>query len=454
MVARENPAGRVSLRPAAESWSDAGVATYIELSRSALRWVTDAAVPAGGGVWWPEDVTPGAERADDIYRGTAGVLIALAEARLTGLTEFDEVARRAAGRLRWTIDHCLEWIAAQPPANQDTEVRWTGLYVGLAGHAVALQLWAQVSGDSQSLAAARAARQLLAEITREAPASTYYDLISGEAGILVTLADEGATAESDAVAAIADRLVEVAHWADGEPDWYMREGYSFVRPGFSHGAAGVAFALAKAGAALGRPDLIDVAVLAANRLVRQGTRPDGTLLVPVKGAATTPDDQEHFGWCHGPTGTLRLFCLLDQLRPGEGWAGQAQACRRAVLASGLPARRFPGFWDNLGQCCGTAGVGEMAIDAYQQSADQRWLSWADTLARDLADRQTSDAAGVRWSHAEHTADPPELPPAFGWMQGAAGITGFLLRLARAHADGPAASQLTWPDQVAFASAGQ
>jgi hypothetical protein len=40
------------------------------------------------------------------------------------------------------------------------------------------------------------------------------------------------------------------------------------------------------------------------------------------------------------------------------------------------------------------------------------------------------------------------------MQGAAGIAGFLLRLARAHADGPAASQLTWPDQIAFASAGQ
>lgn len=149
---------------------------------------------------------------------------------------------------------------------------------------------------------------------------------------------------------------------------------------------------------------------------------------------------------------MRLFTLPERLRPAQGWAVRAEACRRAVRASGLPARLFPGFWDNLAQCCGTAGVAEMALDTYQESSDPEWLAWADTLALDILNRRISDAAGVRWSNTEFRADPPDLPPAVGWMQGAAGIAGFLLRLARVHANGPAATQLAWPDQVAIRAA--
>jgi hypothetical protein len=38
------------------------------------------------------------------------------------------------------------------------------------------------------------------------------------------------------------------------------------------------------------------------------------------------------------------------------------------------------------------------------------------------------AVGVAWSNTEHTATPPELPPEPGFMQGAAGIAGWLARL--------------------------
>ena len=122
------------------------------------------------------------------------------------------------------------------------------------------------------------------------------------------------------------------------------------------------------------------------------------------------------------------------------------AGRRAVRESGLPARLYPGFWDNLGQCCGTAGVGELALDRYQQAGDERWLAWAETLARDVLERSIADEAGVRWSHTEHRARPPELEPAVGWMQGAAGIAGWLLRLARLRRDGPSTPRIWWPDR--------
>jgi lantibiotic modifying enzyme len=418
---------------------------YLEVARDALRWVAGAAVPAEGGVRWPWDLTPGARLADDVYDGTAGVLISLCEARASGLTEFDDVAAQAAGRLRWVTAHAARWAADKAAADPDGESEWTGLYGGIAGHATALRMWAQVGGDSD---AATEAMERLAEIGLGGRANRYNDIITGEAGMLVVLADASDLDQAAAAAAaIADRLVGEAVWEHGEPDWDICAGDPYRMPGFSHGAAGIGFALARAGSALDRPDLIDVAVLAANRLVRLGTRPDGTLLVPNRGAATPPDDPVSYGWCHGPTGTLRLFALLEQLRPGQGWAASVQACRRAVRASGLPARLFPGFWDNLGQCCGTAGVAEMAVDAYQESSDPEWLAWADTLAEDILSRRVSDDAGVRWSNTEFRVDPAELPPVVGWMQGAAGIAGFLARLARVHADGPAARQLAWPDQV-------
>ena len=177
-----------------------------------------------------------------------------------------------------------------------------------------------------------------------------------------------------------------------------------------------------------------------------GSRPDGTLAVPHSIPQQDWAAPVSYGWCHGPAGTVRLFELLGRLRPGEGWDDHAAAGRRAVRESGLPARLYPGFWDNLGQCCGTAGVGELALDRYQQGGGQQWLAWAQTLARDVLDRCIADESGVRWSQTEHTLTPPELEPAVGWMQGAAGIASWLLRLARLQRDGASAQRICWPDR--------
>ena len=54
--------------------------TRAEAAREALRWVTDAAVPVPGGLAWPETRQPDGRVSDDLYDGTAGVLMALSEA--------------------------------------------------------------------------------------------------------------------------------------------------------------------------------------------------------------------------------------------------------------------------------------------------------------------------------------------------------------------------------------
>jgi lantibiotic modifying enzyme len=373
------------------------------------------------------------------------VLVAFAEARLSGIDEFDSAARAAVGR--------LEIVAAARGADLLGKVRTAGddalseeelgLYSGLAGCAAALRIWAEAARDERAAAAAHAAMADVATAAKSGRRlSSWRDVIAGDAGILLTLLDLGCDPESATV--VAEGLAASAVWTDDEPDWYAHPNISYLMPNFSHGAAGIGAALATAGAALDRPDLIEVAEAASRRLIRLGSRPDGTIAVPIRIPPKADQDPLSFGWCHGPTGTLRLFELLDHIHPGHGWRQHGDSCRRAVRESGLPARRYPGFWDNLGQCCGTAGVGEMALDHYQETGDAAWLEWSSTLADDVLGRIIADSDGVRWSNTEHRASPPALPPAVGWMQGAAGIAGWLLRLGRVRRD-RGALRLPWPD---------
>lgn len=432
--------GDVADRPVSEA-ADAAI--------QALRWVVGGAVPAEGGLAWPGSGEPGDELSDDLYYGTAGVLAALTQAQLSGIAEFDEPGRAAAGRLRHVVAGSARALRAADSgglAGQDL-----GLYSGLAGYAVVLRLWADVTGDAEAAdAATDGAAAIAAVAARGGRLSRFNDLLLGEAGIMLALVRVGGPAELPAASVIADRLVAQADWADGGPAWLARNDMSYEMPNFSHGSAGIAFALATASVALERPDLLTVARAAGERLARLGAQPDGTIAVPHSIPLRDPDAPVSFGWCHGPSGTLRLFDLLEQADPGHGWADRAAACRQAVRSSGLPARLYPGFWDNLGQCCGTAGVGEMALDYYQESGDVAWLDWARELAADVLARRTTDAAGVRWSHTEYRASPPDLPPMFGWMQGAAGIAGWLLRLVSVQRDA-GAERLPWPDRPPLGS---
>ncbi len=324
------------------------------------------------------------------------------------------------------------------------------LYTGLGGVAAALHIWAQASGDDHADADARA---LVAAIAVRAAAERrqllWFDLMSGQAGVMLALVMLGDASVLPQASDLADRLIAEAQWIDGLPDWYPRRDREVFQPNFSHGLAGIGYAFAAAGRALGRADLLDIAALAARRLIQLGTRPDSTLVVPRRIPPADSPSQVSYGWCHGPTGTLRLFELLDRTQPDAGWAGYAQAARQGVRGSGLPARLYPGFWDNLGQCCGTAGVGEMALDRFQQTGDKDWLAWAETLAVDVLNRSIHDESGVRWSHTEHRSDPPDLEPAIGFMQGTAGIASWLLRLSRVQRDGPDAAMVSWPDRPDF-----
>jgi len=90
------------------------------------------------------------------------------------------------------------------------------------------------------------------------------------------------------------------------------------------------------------------------------------------------------------------------------------------------------------------------LDAAQDRGEQEraggLLRAAGAMADALVERAIRDPAGAYWRFTEHRRDPPLLPPGTSWMQGAAGIAAFLLRLARVLEAGPAAPVVDRPDQ--------
>jgi hypothetical protein len=413
---------------------------YRELGEAAWSWVLGQ-LRGDNGPWMPEvasadeaSARPGADR-DSLYAGIAGLA-----RELTGLEQ--SVSAGIVDRLLSVIPTHIE------PC----------LYIGLAGHATALRL---LRPGSEQVALDRLVELMTPagwETTEDLGQGTtapITDVVLGTAGIVMAaLWIGGDTARAIATTG-SEALLTVAEETPAGLDWRLLPGYSRSSPNFSHGTAGVASALAIAGHTLDRPDLIAAACEGAKHLVDVASFDDAGCIIPHTIPDSTRDvERVTYTWCHGPTGTSQGFAALrvsgvDQV--GEYDVTELRRrCLHSVLTSGVPQRLRPGFWDNDGRCCGTAGVGDVLLDAAQDAADPEYadelLHAAHRMADAIVERAIRDDAGACWRFTEHRQDPPLLPPGTSWMQGAAGIAAFLLRMARVTDDGLSAPVVDRPDQ--------
>jgi hypothetical protein len=150
-----------------------------------------------------------------------------------------------------------------------------------------------------------------------------------------------------------------------------------------------------------------------------------------------------YTWCHGAPGTSLGFLALDHAGVPRV-AGQSpmvwhRRCLSSVRSSGVPSRTYPGFWDNDGRCCGTAGVADVFLDSWLRAGDDDGRDFAGRLVDTLVERALHDGPHAYWRFLEHRAAEPLLPPGVGWMQGAAGIAGVLFKAARVLSQGRAAA---------------
>ena len=398
------------------------------LARDALEWLLVMARERGNALAWAE--CPDDDEVDPtLYGGTAGIVLAFLE----GYRHFgDDRYARAAAR------GALAVVSAV-----DQEWESSSFYSGLAGMAFALRAVCDMLGEQEAgQASARALGMVRSRFDGERW-SAEFELLGGNAGIALAAAAAGDLELG--VLAVTPYLATAEPTASGV-QWQVHAEIPARFHHISHGTLGIVYALAAVGRASGRRDLIELALAgAADVISRNEAGPDG-FLVPHSDPQYMPELIERFsyGWCHGPAGDAQVFRLLTQITGDPAWPALTDRCWQSVTHSGLPERLRPGFWDNSGRCCGTAGVLALACDRQTERADG--LPFADVLAGDLAARATVDADGARWSNYEHRNSPPTLAPHTGWAMGNAGIIRELLRYARIQDGQDQQYAIAWPDQ--------
>ncbi|MFJ5986829.1 lanthionine synthetase LanC family protein [Lentzea sp. NPDC092896] len=401
--------------------------TYRGTAEAAWRWVLDqvryddvVSIPAAVG----EELDP--EDRDGMYAGVGGLAHTLAEIRQ--VREWTAEERRLA-----------DAVAEQVRAGVDAATDWSffGGLVSAIGVLTALD--APGSGA--------AVTKLLELSTPDGWAHEYYsppryqegarphDLTLGTAGVLLgaVWARRHRVEGAEKLAGVAaEILLAEREEAPGGLNWRaVPVRFCVVQremPNFSHGLSGIAAAFALAGAEFERPDLVEAATAGAAHLVTLADTSDGGFRVPMRLPQLEELERFSYGWCQGPTGTSLLWPALRHAGvpevAGVDVGEWRRRCLHSVRVSGLPERKYPGFWDNDGLCCGTAGVGDVLLDSGQHT------DFALHLADVIVERAIPDGAGVCWRFTEHRNEDPLLPPGIGWMQGAAGIAGFLFHAAR------------------------
>lgn len=410
--------------------------TYREVAERAWAWVLTQVRQGDEGVWLPEfpgQAEPG-EFPYGMYSGIGGLAHAMEEIRLTRrlaageLAVCDGIGRTLVRRIH-DETACDYFDGLTSTVGVLTALRVQGAELAIA------RLHELATSDGWPAAWIGPPRAI--------PEGRCNDATLGTASVLlgavwaqrhdVPGAAELAARAVDILVAEQEPRDEGLYWPF-IPQRFLLTGEDVLMPNWSHGQAGIAASVAAAGMALDRADLLRVASSGAEYLLTLADSSDGGLRLPHRIPGLPDLDTFTYSWCHGPTGTSQLFAALDRAGvaavAGVSPAELELACLHSLRVSGIPARIHPGFWDNDGRCCGTAGVGDVVLSSWQRRGRDDDLAFAITLGDALVGRAVDQGRHSFWRFVEHRNADPLLPPGPGWMQGAAGIAAYLFRLAR------------------------
>jgi len=427
---------------------------WLEFALEAWRWIDAVRIDTPGGATWPADPTDPESVGYTLYTHSPGVLpFALELHHATGDEQYLDAAVRGAAHLAARLD----------------DVQDAGLYTGLAGIAFVLAETARATGRESDRITAAGATSRLIDRARRVGAGVAWprgsgsdavesnDIISGTAGTGLALLNLGRTLRYDDALETAEgagrRLLDRAIETPTGLRWDMWPGYAREMPNFSHGTAGIAYFLATLHRATGERAFLDAALAGARYLTSQATLDDGgadasTPAVPpatgyrIFHSRPGGVNLYYLSWCHGPVGTNRLFQQLGEITGDAEWHAWVARGARGVMATGIPERRTPGFWENISQCCGTAGAAEHFLTLHRTTGNDEYKAFVDRLNTDLVRRastvDTPAGAGRKWTQAEHRVQPDLLIAQTGHMQGAAGVGKYFLHMdaAEERGEGP------------------
>jgi lantibiotic modifying enzyme len=392
---------------------------YKSVAIDAAKWIRTSRVSTPFGIAWPADPRNPKTVGTTLYSGSPGVVLFLIELyETTGDAAYLDDARRGA-------DDLLTKATSEPQP---------GFYEGIAGIGFTLgETWRATKDEKYhhaALAVVRTLTERAQTVGKGVQWNNTTDVIAGGAGIGLFLLYADQTLHAPGAQALAiragDRLIDLAEPAKGGARWAMDQSSGRLLPNFSHGTAGVAYFLATLFKATHEARFLDAAYAGARYLRAIAVTDVGLCLFPHD----LPDNPGLFylGWCHGPAGTARLFYQLYAITNDGTWLTWTKMSANGILKSGIPEQRTPGFWNNVSQCSGNAGVAQFFLDLYGVTKERQYLDFATRMTGDLLARATRDGAGTRWVQAENRTEPDNQVAQTGYMQGAAGIGSWLLHL--------------------------
>jgi lantibiotic modifying enzyme len=399
-----------------------GEGRYREAALRAARWLQSRKVAAPGGAAWSSGPDKDGPLSIDLYHGATGVVLFLLEAHQT--SDDASLLRDATAG----ADYLLGQLDRLPEPFQ------AGLYTGVAGVGHVLNRAAQLTGREKYREGLAKCVRLVGAHAEKTGAGVEWgegtDIIAGGAGVglwLLEAARERNDPECVHLAYLAGkRLLELGRPEHGGLKWAYSVKGERLMPNFSHGTAGIGYFLATLYRWTRNQEFLDGALAGARYLKAVAQTDGGTCRIFHHEPGGT--DLFYLGWCHGPTGTARFFYRLYQATGNRDWLDWVRSCAKALLDSGIPEKKTPGFWENVSLCCGTAGVADFLLHLYRLTKEPRYLAACERMADDLLRKATAEAGGLKWIQAEHRIKPELRLAHHGYMQGAAGIGSFLLRL--------------------------
>lgn len=429
--------------------------SYGQAALEALNFIEAQRAP-GTAVWRSND-HPKARPAHTLYHGAGGVILLLLELHAqSGDPTLMEKAI-AAG------DEILALLPTIESLSVNSSTGWGG-YVFVLGEL------AKATGEQRFRDGAAFCLQVMekqavklgggvgwvepmpfSDITGFTGDREIYDQSVGSAGVILTLlyADHEGLYPGALPLAVAagERLLEVAEPTQEGLRWRMMADmpFQFTAPNFAHGGAGVGYALLQLHRATGDARYLDAAKEAA-RYAMSRSHPvgEGRLVCHNE---DTRKPIFYLGACHGPAGTGRLLLELHAVTGEQRWADDLDALVAGMEGIGAPEERSAGLWNNHGQCCGEAGIGEFALLLARRTGKPAYLNLARRCAEVILDASETEDGQRRWRQAEHRDRPDFIQAQTGYMQGAAGIASFLQHLAGTLEGAPV--KLAMPDWPAM-----
>jgi type 2 lantibiotic biosynthesis protein LanM len=342
----------------------------------------------------------------EMYSGTSGIALFLA--RLFVLTQDRIIKKTAEG----AIQNAIAQLDGMGPEN-------FGFYSGRTGIAFVFAEIAELLANDELL---RKSLEILRTVPKDGIAAQTWDVISGSAGVIPVLlrlqARFGEDFLSDAALRHGDLLLEGANRSDEGWSWKTIPTPGQNLTGFSHGTAGIAWALLELHSRFKEQRFLDAAQEAL-RYERRWFDREQENWPDFRSPAGNGSPQCAMAWCHGAPGIgLSRVRVYQMLKDQESRAEAEAATRSTTRALHSALQTGQG---NYSLCHGNLGNAELLISAGDVLKDGNKRQMVLQMADDAG--QKYRASGTRWPCGVlNGGETPSL------MLGLAGIGYFYLRL--------------------------